>query len=234
MSGSTRPARATRAPRSPPGNSASHGVPHTVIADNAGGHLMQHGEVDLAIVGTDRVTRTRRRRQQDRHLSEGAGGARQRRAVLGRAALHHDRLDASPTASRRSRSRNAPPPRSPTSPAAPRTDRIATVRIVTPAAARRANPAFDVTPAAGDRADHRARPLCGERGGTAGAVSRTAHDRRLRDRSRALLGVPLVTACPRTRRCRRLPRVPYQSAFSAPPCVAIALREWRSVRLAGR
>jgi methylthioribose-1-phosphate isomerase len=34
-----------------------HGVPHTVIADNAGGHLMQHGEVDLAIVGADRVTR---------------------------------------------------------------------------------------------------------------------------------------------------------------------------------
>jgi methylthioribose-1-phosphate isomerase len=36
----------------------SHGVRHTVIADNAGGHLMQHGMVDLAIVGTDRVTRT--------------------------------------------------------------------------------------------------------------------------------------------------------------------------------
>jgi methylthioribose-1-phosphate isomerase len=36
---------------------ASHGVPHTVIADNAGGHLMQHGEVDLVIVGTDRVAR---------------------------------------------------------------------------------------------------------------------------------------------------------------------------------
>ncbi|MBN8925995.1 MAG: S-methyl-5-thioribose-1-phosphate isomerase [Rhodospirillales bacterium] len=35
-----------------------HGVPHTVVADNAGGHLMQHGMVDLAIVGTDRVTRT--------------------------------------------------------------------------------------------------------------------------------------------------------------------------------
>jgi methylthioribose-1-phosphate isomerase len=32
-----------------------HGVPHTVIVDNAGGHLMQHGMVDLAIVGTDRV-----------------------------------------------------------------------------------------------------------------------------------------------------------------------------------
>jgi methylthioribose-1-phosphate isomerase len=33
-----------------------HGVPHTVIPDNTGGHLMQHGEVDLVIVGTDRVT----------------------------------------------------------------------------------------------------------------------------------------------------------------------------------
>jgi methylthioribose-1-phosphate isomerase len=33
-----------------------HGVPHTVIADNAGGHLMQQGEVDLCIVGTDRTT----------------------------------------------------------------------------------------------------------------------------------------------------------------------------------
>jgi len=32
------------------------GVPHTVIPDNTGGHLMQHGEVDLAVVGTDRVT----------------------------------------------------------------------------------------------------------------------------------------------------------------------------------
>jgi methylthioribose-1-phosphate isomerase len=37
---------------------AAHGVPHTVIADNAGGHLMQHGRVDLCIVGTDRTTRT--------------------------------------------------------------------------------------------------------------------------------------------------------------------------------
>jgi methylthioribose-1-phosphate isomerase len=33
-----------------------HGVPHTVIADNTGGHLMQHGLIDLVIVGTDRVT----------------------------------------------------------------------------------------------------------------------------------------------------------------------------------
>ncbi|MGZ5823327.1 MAG: S-methyl-5-thioribose-1-phosphate isomerase [Hyphomicrobium sp.] len=33
----------------------SHGVPHTIVVDNAGGHLMQHGEVDMVIVGTDRV-----------------------------------------------------------------------------------------------------------------------------------------------------------------------------------
>jgi methylthioribose-1-phosphate isomerase len=35
-----------------------HGVAHTVIVDNVGGHLMQHGEVDLCIVGTDRTTAT--------------------------------------------------------------------------------------------------------------------------------------------------------------------------------
>ncbi len=33
-----------------------HGVPHHIVVDNAGGHLMQHGLVDLCIVGTDRVT----------------------------------------------------------------------------------------------------------------------------------------------------------------------------------
>jgi methylthioribose-1-phosphate isomerase len=37
---------------------AQHGVPHTVIVDNAGGHLMQQGRVDLCIVGTDRTTAT--------------------------------------------------------------------------------------------------------------------------------------------------------------------------------
>ena len=35
-----------------------HGVPHTVIADNVGGHLMQHGQVDMVIVGSDRTTYT--------------------------------------------------------------------------------------------------------------------------------------------------------------------------------
>jgi len=35
---------------------ASHGIPHKLIVDNAGGHLMQHGQVDMVIVGTDRTT----------------------------------------------------------------------------------------------------------------------------------------------------------------------------------
>lgn len=35
---------------------AGHGVPHTLIVDNAGGHLMQNGMVDMVIVGTDRTT----------------------------------------------------------------------------------------------------------------------------------------------------------------------------------
>jgi methylthioribose-1-phosphate isomerase len=35
---------------------AGHGIPHHLIVDNAGGHLMQKGEVDLCIVGTDRTT----------------------------------------------------------------------------------------------------------------------------------------------------------------------------------
>ncbi len=35
---------------------AGHGVPHTLIVDNAGGHLLQRGSVDMVIVGTDRVT----------------------------------------------------------------------------------------------------------------------------------------------------------------------------------
>jgi len=37
---------------------AAHGVPHDVVVDNAGGHLMQHGEVDLVITGTDRTVRS--------------------------------------------------------------------------------------------------------------------------------------------------------------------------------
>jgi len=36
----------------------AHGIPHTVVADNAGGHLMQHGLVDVCLVGSDRTTAT--------------------------------------------------------------------------------------------------------------------------------------------------------------------------------
>jgi methylthioribose-1-phosphate isomerase len=36
---------------------AENGVPHTLVVDNAGGHLMQHGQVDICITGTDRTTR---------------------------------------------------------------------------------------------------------------------------------------------------------------------------------
>lgn len=49
---------ATREPASRHGNWGEHGVPHTVISDNVGGHLMQNGRVDLVITGTDRTTFT--------------------------------------------------------------------------------------------------------------------------------------------------------------------------------
>ena len=54
-----------------------HGVPHTVIADNAGGHLMQHGKVDFCIVGTDRTTR--RGDRPPRHAPRAAGCGRRPR-----------------------------------------------------------------------------------------------------------------------------------------------------------
>jgi methylthioribose-1-phosphate isomerase len=57
-SGSTKPARSTRGPRLTAWELGKHGIPHTVITDNAGGHLMQHGMVDMVIVGTDRTTYT--------------------------------------------------------------------------------------------------------------------------------------------------------------------------------
>ena len=48
------------------------GVPYTLITDNAGGHLMQNGMVDLVFVGCDRATRKRGYRQQDRDIPESA------------------------------------------------------------------------------------------------------------------------------------------------------------------
>ena len=56
MSMSTRRARAIRAPLSPPGSSSITGRRTRSIVDNAGGHLMQHGLIDMVIVGSDRTT----------------------------------------------------------------------------------------------------------------------------------------------------------------------------------
>jgi methylthioribose-1-phosphate isomerase len=50
-----KPARATRAPAHR-WEMGSHGVRTIYIVDNAGGHLMQHGQVDMVITGTDRTT----------------------------------------------------------------------------------------------------------------------------------------------------------------------------------
>jgi methylthioribose-1-phosphate isomerase len=56
MCGSTRPRPRNQGASLTAWELGQHGVPHTVIPDNTGGHLMQHAQVDLAIVGTDRVT----------------------------------------------------------------------------------------------------------------------------------------------------------------------------------
>jgi hypothetical protein len=99
-----------------------HGVPHTVIVDNAGGHLMREGLVDLCIVGTDRTTvggDVANKIGTYLYLSQGAGGARQRCRVPRRAALADDRLGDRERA-RRSRSSAATRARLPTSKAGPR------------------------------------------------------------------------------------------------------------------
>ncbi len=96
----------------------SHGVKHTVIADNAGGHLMQRGMVDLAIVGTDRVTRTGDVANKIGTYLK-ALAARDNGVPFWVALPSTDhRLDRRRTDSGRFRSRNGPRPKSPTSPAA--------------------------------------------------------------------------------------------------------------------
>ena len=73
-------------------------VPHTVIADNVGGHLMQHGMVDLCIVGTDRTTRSGDVANKIGTYLKALAAQGQRRAVLRGAAVDHDRLDDRATA----------------------------------------------------------------------------------------------------------------------------------------
>ena len=124
---------------------AAHGVPHTLIVDNAGGHLMQHGQVDLVLVGADRVSANGRRREQDRHLPEGTGRARQRHTLLRCRSVADDRLEhrrrpcADPDrgAQRRRGARSG----------RPGDGNVRTTVRVAGAATPVSNPAFDVTPA---------------------------------------------------------------------------------------
>ena len=55
MSMSTRPGPRNQGAHLTAWEMVGHGVPHTLIVDNAGGHLMQRGEVDMVLVGTDRT-----------------------------------------------------------------------------------------------------------------------------------------------------------------------------------
>ena len=61
---------------------AGHGVPHTLIVDNAGGHLMQRGEIDMVIVGTDRTTANGDVCNKIGTYLKALAAQRQRRAVL--------------------------------------------------------------------------------------------------------------------------------------------------------
>jgi hypothetical protein len=74
---------------------AQHGVPHTVIADNAAGLLLARGDYRCGHRRCRPHRRQRRRRQQDRHLPQGAGGCGRRGAVLCRGAALDDRLQLS-------------------------------------------------------------------------------------------------------------------------------------------
>ena len=122
-----------------------HGVKHTVVADNAGGHLMQHGEVDICIVGTDRVTR-----QGDVANKIGTylkALAAKDNGVPFWVALPHSTLDmrvSDGVAEIPIEERNAEEVTDLTGRTAD--GRIETIRVVAEGSAA-ANPAFDVTPA---------------------------------------------------------------------------------------
>ena len=122
----------------------AHGVPHTIVVDNAGGHLMQRGEVDLCIVGADRVTATG-------DVANKIGTYLKALAAQDNGVPFYVRCPfrrstgASMTAPR-SRSRSATPPRCSRCRAACPTARWPPSRSPAPGSPA-ANPAFDVTPA---------------------------------------------------------------------------------------
>ena len=137
-------------------------MPHTVISDNAGGHLMQHGKVDIAIVGADRVSRT--------------GDAANKIGTYLKALAAHDNevpfWVAAPSStidwtitdgSHPSRSKQRDASEMTTISGRGLDGVVTTVRII-PTSSPAANPAFDVTPSRLlSGLHHRTRPLRGER-----------------------------------------------------------------------
>ena len=214
-----------------------HGVPHTVISDNAGGHLMQHGRVDLAIVGTDRVSR-----QGDVANKIGtylkALAARDNDVPFwvatpsstidwtlsdGVAEIPIEERDAAEVTSITGRGPDGA---------------VTTVRVV-PSDSPAANPAFDVTPA------RLVTGLITERGRCAASLEglRALFPRARRLTAwRALLGLALLAAC--TKQPPLAPPAPAGligadahlppyvrngfEAFSRRTAVAVAEREWRA------
>ncbi len=122
-----------------------HGVPHTLIVDNAGGHLMQRGQVDLCIVGTDRVAANGDVANKIGTYLKALAAHDNRRAVLRRAAVFHHRLDArlGPRHPHRGARRRRGSRRCRASLA---DGSVVLVEIAAPGSPA-ANPAFDVTPA---------------------------------------------------------------------------------------
>ena len=146
-----------------------HGVAHTVVADNAGGHLMQHGEVDLVIVGTDRVTRTG-------DVANKIGTYLKALAARDNdvpfwVALPSTTIDWTVSDGIAEIPIEQRDEGEVTDIAGQTADgTIARVRVVPPGSGA-ANPAFDVTPSAvGDGAHHRTWALCRERRGIAALV----------------------------------------------------------------
>ena len=134
-----------------------HGVPHTVIPDNTGGHLMQHGMVDMVIVGTDRVTAQGDVCNKIGTYLKALAARDNKRAVLCGAAVADHRLHGRATASPKSRSSSAAPEEVATMTGKTRDGRIETVQVV-PDGSPVANYALRRDAgAAGHRADHRAR-----------------------------------------------------------------------------
>ena len=201
MSGSTRRGRATRAPASPLGSSAQHGVPHTLIADNAGGHLMQHGLVDL-------VHRRHRPRRPRAAMSPTRSAPISRRSpprtMACRSMWRCPRPPStarSRTACATSRSRSASGEEVTHDRRASATTARSTRVRIAPEGTPAANYAFDVTPARLVTGLITERGVCaGLSRGLAGAVSRSRGLRTRPETREAWMAGPILGSSPRTAR----------------------------------